>query len=370
LSSPAGPSASSARRRSASAAATTASPEATDAVASSPRAAGTTPPRDQLQRALGLGTGVGQHRLRLGELRLRRGDLGGGGADRLPHLLEIRLGRLHRQPERGRVDLGEQRPRLHDLVIADRHIQELALQARRDLQHQPFDGGDRGHRRGAVAGDLEREQEQQHRRDDPRPAPNRVARRPGSVAARRLGFGWLGPGAVGHVHDAPSVPRDIDDRDRTVKCRGLPPWVLPRMLLQTGRRDPMDFSVIDLELVLTLLLLLLIGMGPKIALVPFAVYPLAVPYLFNPVGITILIIASESAGSVAASALVVGLVLLVGALDFLIFSNIDKVAKRINPTSLVVSEIVFGVLLTAVAVQLFVFGLQLLGILERAAPVH
>ena len=216
----------------------------------------------------------------------------------------------------------------------------------------------------------------------------------------------------------------------------------------------MDFSVIDLELVLTLLLLLLIGMGPKIALVPFlektkgfapeeqraigrrmvttavvaaivvfvtgalllrllhitpgavavaggiilallavrmalgpgdevvkeveapadlhrvAVYPLAVPYLFNPVGITILIIASESAGSVAASALVVGLVLLVGALDFLIFSNIDKVAKRINPTSLVVSEIVFGVLLTAVAVQLFVFGLQLLGILERAAPVH
>ena len=31
----------------------------------------------------------------------------------------------------------------------------------------------------------------------------------------------------------------------------------------------MDFSVIDLELVMKLLLLLLIGMGPKIALVPF-----------------------------------------------------------------------------------------------------
>lgn len=216
----------------------------------------------------------------------------------------------------------------------------------------------------------------------------------------------------------------------------------------------MDFSVIDLELVITLLLLLLIGMGPKIALVPFlektkafspeqqraigrrmvitavvaaivvfltgalllrllhitsgavavaggiiltllavkmalgsgdevaphvavpadpdklAVYPLAVPYLFNPVGITILIIASESADSVAATGLVLGLVLLVGALDFLIFSNIDKVAKRINPTSLVVSEIVFGVLLTAVAVQLFVFGLRLFGILEPAAAAH
>jgi multiple antibiotic resistance protein len=211
----------------------------------------------------------------------------------------------------------------------------------------------------------------------------------------------------------------------------------------------MDFSVVDLELVAKLLLLLLIGIGPKIALVPFlektkqfapeqqraigkrmvitavvaavvvfitgglllrllhittgavavaggiilaliavkmalgneevvehveapadpdklAVYPLAIPYLFNPVGITVLIIASDSVHTIAAVALVLGLLLLVGAFDYLIFSNIDKIAKRINPTSLIVSEIVFGVLLTAVAVQLFVLGLGLLGII---APV-
>lgn len=101
-----------------------------------------------------------------------------------------------------------------------------------------------------------------------------------------------------------------------------------------------------------------------------AVYPLAVPYLFNPVGVTVLIIASEAAASIASSALVLGLVLLVGAMDYLIFSNIDKVAKRVNPTSLVVSEIVFGVLLTAVAVQLFVFGLRLLGVLAPAVAAH
>jgi multiple antibiotic resistance protein len=216
----------------------------------------------------------------------------------------------------------------------------------------------------------------------------------------------------------------------------------------------MDFSIIELETVATLLLLLLIGIGPKIALVPFlektkkftpeqqiaigrrmvitavlaavvvfitggvllrllhittgavavaggiilaliavkmalgseevvegheevpadpdklAVYPLAIPYLFNPVGITVLIIASDSVHSIAAAALVLGLVLLVGALDYLIFSNIDKIAKRINPTSLIVSEIVFGVLLTAVAVQLFVYGLRLLGIIDPAAAAH
>jgi small neutral amino acid transporter SnatA (MarC family) len=209
----------------------------------------------------------------------------------------------------------------------------------------------------------------------------------------------------------------------------------------------MDFSVITVSLVTKLLLLLLIGMGPKIALVPFlektkrfdadaqraigrhmvaiavitalvmfafgallmrllhitggavavaggiilailaiemvhgpgktvveevevaedpkriAVYPLAVPYLLNPVGITVLIIASAEVVSVASVILVVGLVLLVGAFDYAIFANIDKVAKRLKPTSLVISEVVFGILLTAVAVQLFVTGLNLLGII-------
>jgi multiple antibiotic resistance protein len=213
----------------------------------------------------------------------------------------------------------------------------------------------------------------------------------------------------------------------------------------------MDFGVINFELVATLLLLLLIGMGPKIALVPFlektkkfdaetqraigrrmvvtavvtalvlfafgallmrllhitggavavgggiilailainmvsgpgkkvveetlvqedpkhiAVYPLAIPYMLNPVGITILIIASGEVVSVASAALVVGLVLLVGAFDYLIFANIDKLSKRLNPTGLVISEVVFGILLTAVAVQLVVSGLGMLGIIAATS---
>ena len=213
----------------------------------------------------------------------------------------------------------------------------------------------------------------------------------------------------------------------------------------------MDFSVINLALVGKLLLLLLIGMGPKIALVPFlektkhldaeaqraigrrmvmvalitalilfafggllmrllhitggavavaggmilailaikmvtgqgekpveeslvpedpaklAIYPLAVPYLLNPVGMTILIVASDGVTSVASVGLVLGLVLLVAAFDYLVFTNIDKLAKRLNPTSIVVSEVVFGILLTAVAVQLAVKGLELLGIIAATA---
>ncbi len=213
----------------------------------------------------------------------------------------------------------------------------------------------------------------------------------------------------------------------------------------------MDFAVINFDLVVKLLLLLGIGMGPKIALVPFlektksfdaetqraigrqmvatavvtalvlfasgallmrllhitggavavaggiilailaidmvhgpgkkhaeelevpedakriAVYPLAVPYLLNPVGMTVLIIASGEVVSVASAGLVLGLVLLVGAFDYLVFANIDKLAKRLNPTSLIISEVVFGILLTAVAVQLAVSGLVSLGIIAATA---
>jgi small neutral amino acid transporter SnatA (MarC family) len=209
----------------------------------------------------------------------------------------------------------------------------------------------------------------------------------------------------------------------------------------------MDLTVIDAALVAKLLLLLLIGMGPKIALVPFlemthkfdaktkvatgrkmvltalitalilfvtgallmrllhitggavavaggivlallalkmaagptekphddlgipidpekiAVFPLAVPYLLNPVGMTVLIIASDEVVSIASAALVVGLILIVAAFDYLVFTNIDALAKRMKPASLVVSEVVFGILLTAVAVQLFVSGLGRLGII-------
>lgn len=94
-----------------------------------------------------------------------------------------------------------------------------------------------------------------------------------------------------------------------------------------------------------------------------AVYPLSVPYLLNPAGITLLIIASAEVVSIASAGLVLGLVLLVGAFDYLAFSNIDKVSKRLNPVSLIVSEVVFGVLLAAVAVQLMLFGLGSLGLI-------
>lgn len=98
-----------------------------------------------------------------------------------------------------------------------------------------------------------------------------------------------------------------------------------------------------------------------------AVYPLAVPYLLNPVGMTVLIIASDEVNSIWGYLLVIALVLLVGAFDLLVFRNTDKIAKRMSPTKMIVSEIVFGILLTAVAIQLIAYGLVDYGIIAPAA---
>lgn len=61
-------------------------------------------------------------------------------------------------------------------------------------------------------------------------------------------------------------------------------------------------------------------------------------------------------------------VLVVGALNLLVFTNIDKLAKQLDPARLAVTEAIFGVLLAALAVQMMVDGLADLGIID--AIVH
>lgn len=95
-----------------------------------------------------------------------------------------------------------------------------------------------------------------------------------------------------------------------------------------------------------------------------ALYPLAVPYLLNPAGIAALVIASSEVDSLLMVVVLVGLVLLVGLIDWLIFRNMDKLSKHLDPSRLAVTEAVFGVLLAALAVQLMLDGLHDLGIIS------
>ena len=98
-----------------------------------------------------------------------------------------------------------------------------------------------------------------------------------------------------------------------------------------------------------------------------AVYPLAVPYLLNPAGIAALVIASNEIDSILAGVIVLGLVLVVGALDFAVFRNMDKLSKFLDPSRLAITEAVFGVLLAALSVQLMVDGLAELGVITAVS---
>lgn len=94
-----------------------------------------------------------------------------------------------------------------------------------------------------------------------------------------------------------------------------------------------------------------------------ALYPLAVPYLLNPAGIAALVIASADIRTVLDVVILVAIVLLVGVIDWLIFGNIDKLARHLDKSRLAVTEAVFGVLLAALAVQLMIDGLHFLGVI-------
>lgn len=97
-----------------------------------------------------------------------------------------------------------------------------------------------------------------------------------------------------------------------------------------------------------------------------AVYPLAVPCLLNPAGIAVLVTESSLINSWLKLAVMVGLVLLVGLVDWIIFTNIKSLSKYLDPSRLVVTEVVFGVLLAALAIQLIVDGFADLGYLPIA----
>ena len=58
---------------------------------------------------------------------------------------------------------------------------------------------------------------------------------------------------------------------------------------------------------------------------------------------------------------------MVGLIDFAVFRNMDKLSKHLEPSRLVITEVVFGVLLTALEVRFLVDGLAELGVVAAVA---
>ena len=95
-----------------------------------------------------------------------------------------------------------------------------------------------------------------------------------------------------------------------------------------------------------------------------AVFPLAVPYLLNPAGIVVLVTASAEASSVAVFAVVVGILIVIFAIDVVTFRWAVQVSNHLDESRMLVTEKVFGFLLAALAVQLVLNGLSDVGVIH------
>ena len=95
-----------------------------------------------------------------------------------------------------------------------------------------------------------------------------------------------------------------------------------------------------------------------------AVFPLAIPYLLNPAGIVTLVTLSAEADSLAVFGMVLGLLVVVLALDVAVFRWANRVSDHLDESRMLVTEKVFGVLLAALAVQLMLDGLDSVGIIH------
>jgi small neutral amino acid transporter SnatA (MarC family) len=95
-----------------------------------------------------------------------------------------------------------------------------------------------------------------------------------------------------------------------------------------------------------------------------AVFPLAVPYLLNPAGIVVLVTGSAEAASISVIAVFVGILIVILALDVLVFRWAVQVSSHLDPGRMLVTEKIFGFLLAALAVQLALNGLSDVGVIH------
>jgi multiple antibiotic resistance protein len=97
-----------------------------------------------------------------------------------------------------------------------------------------------------------------------------------------------------------------------------------------------------------------------------AQFPLAVPYLLNPVGIVGLVTISAEAESLAVLAVALGILAVVLLIDVVVFRWANQVSAKLDENRMLVTEKVFGFLIAAIAVQLVLDGLASAGVI---APV-
>jgi MarC family membrane protein len=144
----------------------------------------------------------------------------------------------------------------------------------------------------------------------------------------------------------------------------------------------LHFSIGALNIIGGLILLLLainmvLGSGPKPQAgedsepdpMSLAISPLAIPLTLNPVGIITLVVASAEVTDLPSSIAVVVMIAIIAIIDLGVLLGSDYVARYLSEATVQLLEVILGIFLGAMAVQLMLNGLSDLGIITLSG-VH
>ena len=101
-----------------------------------------------------------------------------------------------------------------------------------------------------------------------------------------------------------------------------------------------------------------------------ATSPLAIPLTLNPVGVVSLVVASSEVKDIPSSIAIVVMIAVVMLINYGILLGSEKVAPYLSTAVVQLLEIVLGIFLGALAIQLALNGLAELGIITMTTAAH
>ena len=106
--------------------------------------------------------------------------------------------------------------------------------------------------------------------------------------------------------------------------------------------------------------------GEAVDPMSLAVSPLAIPLTLNPVGIVTLVVASSEVTDLPSSIAVVVLIAIIMFIDLAVLLFSDKVVPYLSAATIELLEVVLGIFLGALAIQLMLNGLAEVGAISLA----
>ena len=148
-------------------------------------------------------------------------------------------------------------------------------------------------------------------------------------------------------------------------------------VLGAALQSILHFSIGALNIIGGLILLLLAlkmvmgggsGHGGETGADPMsmAISPLAIPLTLNPVGIVTLVVASSQVRDIPSSIAVVVMIGVIALIDYGVLLLSDRVSPYLSTAIVQLFEVILGILLGALAVQLMLNGLSELGIITMS----